>query len=785
MPSNFVLWVRKLAPFPQVSIEEIEIPHHGGIFDYQAASLIIDLPLFEPTRVSLDYLNRKKLEISEDLSLSMFFENLVRDVIPLTPLVAPSIDEFSTSIRPEIPTEDRFIKLPFPRIKGHSYADDELHEGGQIALPFDANGIDRTICRHGNPWNACPQCDAEDDHRRERERTQLLEGRSLDIFQLLRPILMPPFEQILEGQEFFTPIFRPKPYQVAGIKFLMSHENALLGDEMGLGKTIQAIIAIRILMRKGKVNNVLIVCPVSLLGNWKKELSDWAPELNVIRVRGTQNQRAALWQTRSMVHLASYESLREDIENGYITRTGFSAIILDEIQRIKNPEARISQAVRRLDSTYRWGLSGTPLENRVEDVVAIFKFIKPDLRFPYPDNPASVKELIKSYVLRRRIQDVEVDLPEKQVNEFWLDLNEEQQTAYDNEYTRAKEEIRIRGAGNRIYIFSLINRLKLICNEEETSGSSCKKDFVIDRLESLLPEEKAIIFSHFPDLTLEKLKITLANYNPELYSGELNQRQRDSVIDRFINNENSRVLLISLRAGGVGLNLQVANHVFHFDHWWNPATTRQAEGRAYRIGQSRTVFIYDIFTNGTIEEKIYNILAKKQELFQMVIDDLTTETVSGNLTDEELYSLFDLKPPRPIAHFEEINSPEKIKEKIRLLSASEFESLIGKVFEKKGYSVQVRGAPHDGGVDITATGSTRMGIERLSIQCKHYYNGTVGPEVVREAIGTHRLENTNRFFLVTSGVFSQEANRAAQIGNIDLMDISTVIGEIINLNLDI
>jgi len=554
---------------------------------------------------------------------------------------------------------------------------------------------------------------------------------------------------------------------------------------MGLGKTIQAIIAIRILMRKGKVNNILIVCPVSLLGNWKKELSDWAPELNVIRVRGTQNQRAVLWQTRSMVHLASYESLREDIENGYITRTGFSAIILDEIQRIKNPEARISQAVRRLDSTYRWGLSGTPLENRVEDVVAIFKFIKPDLRFPYPDNPASVKELIKSYVLRRRIQDVEVDLPEKQVNEFWLDLNEEQQTAYDNEYARAKEEIRIRGAGNRIYIFSLINRLKLICNEEETSGSSCKKDFVIDRLESLLPEEKAIIFSHFPNLTLEKLKLTLANYNPELYSGELNQRQRESVIDRFINNENSRVLLISLRAGGVGLNLQVANHVFHFDHWWNPATTRQAEGRAYRIGQSRTVFIYDIFTNGTIEEKIYNILAKKQELFQMVIDDLTTETVSGNLTDEELFSLFDLPPPRPITHLEDVNNPENIRGKIRNLSASGFENLIAKLFEKKGFTVHVRGGPHDGGVDITANGPTRMGNERISIQCKHHFYDPIGPDVVREAIGTHRIENTNRFFLVTSGSFSPEAKRVAEAGNIVLMDISTILGEIINLNIEI
>lgn len=198
-----------------------------------------------------------------------------------------------------------------------------------------------------------------------------------------------------------------------------------------------------------------------------------------------------------------------------------------------------------------------------------------------------------------------------------------------------------------MHVFDWINKLKQICNLDPDTGASCKLDYLIDELEDIVESgQKALVFSQYPNVTLRRIQEQLRAFDPAIFDGTLSDRDRSALIRAFQEESTPRVLLMSVRSGSLGITLTRATHVFHFDHWWNPATAQQAEARAHRIGQKHTVFVHDLYTRHTIEERIYKLLKRKEALFRTVIDDLSQAGVRRFITDEELYALFDLRPPK-------------------------------------------------------------------------------------------------------------------------------------------
>lgn len=644
----------------------------------------------------------------------------------------------------------------------------------QQEFAFEPSTVDRSICRHGLHRYECEICEQESERRRLKRNPYAAKVKTVNVFDLLLPYLQPPFEHMLEQPILFPPGRQPKDFQVTGVQFLVERQTALLADDMGLGKTIQTIIGIRILVRRREVEKVLIVCPLSLLGNWEREIKKWAPELIVTKVRGAKELRDVLWKSRSIVYLTTYEALRDDINRYLVSGAAFSLVVLDEIQRIKNPDSEISRAVRKLGPKYRWGLSGTPLENRLEDVTAIFRFLGPKVFKPdYEYSGSQVRNMIKPYILRRRIRDVEEKLAEKIVSEIWLDLNDTQRLVYDDAFAEARTTISHPGI-TRIHIFALINKLKQICNIEPDSGDSCKADYLQNELPAIVGGGyKALVFSQFPNKTLVELKERLKEFDSEIFYGELSDKQREQLFNDFQEGEKPKVLLASIKTTSVGLNLTRANHVFHFDHWWNPAVARQADARAWRMGQALPVFVHDIYTNDTVEERIYQILLEKQALFDEVIDDLSAEYTRSQLSDEDLYRIFDLETPSIIETTKPVlpKSGEISLERIKQLNPRQFEQIVASYYEKLHFKVEVTGGAYDQGVDIVARRISDIGEEYLIVQCKHYPNNIIGPNFVRELIGTRQSQSkATRAVLVVSSTFSDEAIRLADKHSIVLID---------------
>lgn len=466
-----------------------------------------------------------------------------------------------------------------------------------------------------------------------------------DIFDIIFPLLQPTFD-IDKGIQQLLPIHKKLySYQREGIKFLVEHQSALLADEQGTGKTIQGILALRILFMQKKILKALIVCPKAVARSWEKHFCEWAPDLSSIRVEGIYESRHLQWQTPAHAYIVTYETLRNDIRS--LDTNSFDVIILDEVQKIKNPDTATHATVKLINAQYRWGFSGTPMENSLDDIKAIFSYLKPGLlSYSREYQPVQIKELIKPYVLRRKKEDVLPELPPKVYKEVWLTLTDEQRKEYDAlERDRISRYRQIGENLTRMHIFALINELKQVCNMA-SDGSSCKVDYLRERLAELTSYgDKALVFSQFAEKTLPRLKDKLRQYNPLIYTGSLGSRQREEIVENFQNKNDSWVLLMSVKAGGTGITLTRANHVFHFDQWWTPSSASQAEDRAHRIGQNKTVFVTAMFTENTIEERIYNILEHKRKLINQVIDSLSQKDILGSFTLDELFGLFDLPVP--------------------------------------------------------------------------------------------------------------------------------------------
>jgi SNF2 family DNA or RNA helicase len=455
-------------------------------------------------------------------------------------------------------------------------------------------------------------------------------------------ILQPPLENLFVGRQAQLP-FQPYPYQLEGVAFLMPRHNALLADEMGLGKTMQAILAMRLLFQAGLARRALLVCPKALVHNWCRELTTWAGDLPFEVIGGDADERRRSWViSNTPLKVVNYELLTRDADIVLDDRVSFDVVVLDEAQRIKNRESKTAEVVCGLRRSRSWALTGTPIENRTEDLINLFGFIDPD-RIPRDTPPRCLPQLTAECILRRTKEDVLTDLPAKVVRDAFLDLTAAQREAY----VRAENEgiVHLNELGDTItvqHVFELVMRLKQICNFDPLTGQSAKLDQLrVDLAEVADSGRKAIIFSQWVK-PLEFLAREIAEYGALLFHGQIPPRERQATLERFQRDPSFHVLLMSYGTGSVGLNLQFANYVFLFDRWWNPAVEDQAINRAHRIGQRNSVFVTRFLTPGTIEERIAEVLEKKRQLFNDLIEQ-NGRPPSLGLTEEEIFSLFAIQ----------------------------------------------------------------------------------------------------------------------------------------------
>lgn len=424
-----------------------------------------------------------------------------------------------------------------------------------------------------------------------------------------------------------------RPYQWQGVHFLASRDSALLADEMGLGKTVQAAVALSTLFAEGHASRAMVVVPASLRLNWSHELSRWAQRLTVRIVHGGAKDRLATYWLPVNVIVASYEHVRTDALE-IAKRVDLDIVLLDEAQRIKNAGSDTALACRLLKRRRSWALTGTPVENSVDDLSSVFQFLRPGLLRAGMSRPA-IHDAMHQFFLRRRKTDVLPELPSITIQDLPLEIEGSQREAYEALWLQ-REDLR-GGEAQTSALLGLITKLKQICNFEPITGESVKLDalrLILDN--ATTPEDRVIVFSQFVE-TLRWLAPRLdRDLVVEMLHGGVQEAERQDMISRFNNDPGPRVLLVSLRAGGVGLNMQAASAVVMFDRWWNPAVEDQAIHRAHRFGRKSNLLVYRFIVVDSIEERIAEILANKRDIFDEYVEGATSASTTAFTKDELL-----------------------------------------------------------------------------------------------------------------------------------------------------
>ena len=460
-----------------------------------------------------------------------------------------------------------------------------------------------------------------------------------------------------------------RPYQQTGLKWLWTNVSKGFGvcmaDDMGLGKTIQIISLILKLKEEGTLKKpVLVICPTTLMGNWMKELQMFAPSLDAVIYHGAERHL----EVNHDVILTTYAIMRIDVEE--LKKQNWGMVIVDEAQNIKNPDTAQTLAIKTLKADVKVAMTGTPVENRLTELWSIFDFINqgylgslrefqksyaiPIERFKETSRAAKLKMSVSPFVLRRLKTDKHVisDLPEKMVLNEYCYLSKSQAVLYEKTLNEMMAKIsEFSGINRRGNIFKLITALKQICNHpyqflksgEMSRELSGKMDKCISTVQSILDNgEKTLIFTQYKEMgdILCKVIAEECNTEPLFFHGSLTVPQREDLINRFQNDDDAKIMILSLKAGGTGLNLTKATNVIHYDLWWNPAVEDQATDRTYRIGQDKNVMVHRMITLGTFEEKIDEMLKSKKELADLAVYE--GEKIITELSDEEIYEIFTL-----------------------------------------------------------------------------------------------------------------------------------------------
>jgi len=476
-----------------------------------------------------------------------------------------------------------------------------------------------------------------------------------------------------------------RPYQERGLGWLVQMSElglgACLADDMGLGKTIQLLVFLlhRRATRTDDQRPALLVCPTSVVGNWEREIARFAPTLPVVRHYGPERARAAAELQAappSAMVITTYGLLRRDAE--LLGAVDWSVAALDEAQNIKNAASRTARAARALRAGFRVALTGTPVENRLAELWSIYEYLNPRLlgpletfrrevaapieRYGRDDVAARLTRVVRPFLLRRLKSDPAVirDLPPKQEMKVVCTLTREQASLYQAAVDETMRRIESsEGIQRRGLVLALITALKQICNHPAhylgESGPLAGRSGKLARLHEMLEEviaagDRALVFTQFREMgnrLVAALSSALGAEVPFLHGG-VARAARDAMVRRFQEDPRGpQIFVLSVKAGGTGLNLTAANHVFHFDRWWNPAVEDQATDRAYRIGQKRSVQVHKLLAAGTVEEKVDRLLEQKRDLAARIVGQ--GEQWITELDDRGLRELFALAPDAVVA----------------------------------------------------------------------------------------------------------------------------------------
>lgn len=455
-----------------------------------------------------------------------------------------------------------------------------------------------------------------------------------------------------------------RPYQKVGFQWLKTLEHygfgGILADEMGLGKTLQMIAFLASIPPEKRTGPSLVVCPASLILNWGDEMDKFAPDLTYALIMGNaaERKKQIAGAAEKDVWVTSYELLRQDIEQYAPLR--FTCCILDEAQHIKNQSTLASRAVKQIDCRQRFVMTGTPIENRLSELWNLFDFLMPGYLFSHNgfvarlEKPAvrsgskdaieQLHRMVRPFLLRRMKADVLKELPPKLEYVRRISLSEEERKVYFSSSAAARRSLEDSDRG-KLDILAALTELRQICCTpglcfENYTGPSSKLDACMELCSEMVENgHQILLFSQFTSM-LDCIRARLAELGISHFTlqGSTPNPQRAALVKAF-NAGGASVFLISLKAGGTGLNLTAADVVIHYDPWWNPAVRAQATDRAHRIGQRTTVQVYDLIAKDTIEEKILLLQSKKAELMEAVVDD--TQGGIMNMSKEELLTLFD------------------------------------------------------------------------------------------------------------------------------------------------
>ena len=445
-----------------------------------------------------------------------------------------------------------------------------------------------------------------------------------------------------------------RDYQVSGFEFFKTLSDyqfgGILADEMGLGKTIQTIA----FLLSNKDKKSIVITPTALIYNWKNELEKFAPTLKVGLLHAAKSEREKILDNIDNydVILTTYTTYKNDIDK--YKNINFDYCIIDEAQNIKNPDAIITKAIKNVNAKVKFALTGTPIENNLMELWSIFDFIMPGYLYNKSKfksifinndkNIIELKNLIKPFILRRTKKEVITELPDKIEQKIIIDLEKEHKRAYKGYVNLITRKIKENNQDN-ITVFSYLTKLRQLCLSPELmvknyQGKNSKLDVLINIINDS-SDEKILVFSQFTKV----LEVIGKRLNEEniLYSyldGKTSAKDRVKLVEEF-NTNNNKVFLISLKAGGTGLNLTSANIVVHFDPWWNPAVEDQASDRAHRIGQKNVVNVIKLIAKGTAEERVINLQETKKELIEDVINgNLDNSSTLKNLSKDDIIDLF-------------------------------------------------------------------------------------------------------------------------------------------------